>query len=373
MTARRAIRRALDRLSVGVQARAARRELAGRRPKPYGRVGRRVRRLSKTLVPQAAWEEVAVDEDLLAERRAAMGTVDLPLVLAGQVGRSGGTLMLRLFDSHPSCLVIPHELGQLLPSRPLPRDPNEAFVKLTPRMLWLWHRDGIRIGKSGRSGERQHTQPFGLDPNVLRRLFVDAVREDPPQTERDLLNRYFSAYFAAWTDGPSVDGRKWIIGFEPSAIEKSFRMTGFDANYPDGRVLVTIRDPWSWMVSAQAWGHRFKQREVAMNKWLRSTRAALERKAVRPGETLLVSFEDLLVRSEQTMRAVSDFLEIPFDDTLVTPTLNAQPADTNSSFRGVSGLSSAPADRRAKLDPQLDSWITGHAAATWDEARSVLS
>src|SRR5918996_410393 len=36
--------------------------------------------------------------------------VTQPLLLCSQVQRSGGTLLARLFDSHPSCFAHPHEL-----------------------------------------------------------------------------------------------------------------------------------------------------------------------------------------------------------------------------------------------------------------------
>lgn len=374
---KQAVRHALKKMSVLIEARAAQRELASLPSARYDQLARRLVVLGKRLAPEPLrGEGLPVDEELLAARLRVMQNVDLPFVLAGQVGRSGGTLMLRLFDAHPECLVIPHELGRMLPAKSLPRDPNEAFARLTPKFLGLWHRDGVKIGKPPLSAvEGQPPQPFHLQPTVLRRLFVEAMRNAPPANDRDVLNRYFSAYFAAWTDGPSPAGRSWIVGFEPGAIEKEGRMECFDTNYPDGRVLVTIRDPWSWMVSARAWNVRFEQRDVAMREWLRSTRAAIARKSSRPENTLLLSFEDLVLRTEDTMRRVSAFLSIAFNEVLLAPSLNGIPAESNSSFPddSTTALSAAPAvHRRTMLSPNDEQWITERAGAMWDEASALI-
>lgn len=376
---RRVSRRFLRSLSARLEGRAARKELEGSRPSRYDRLARRVHLVGKRLVPavkEPAWGDgIPVDEALVAARAENMLDVRLPLVLVGQVGRSGGTLLLRLFDGQPSCLVVPHELGSMLPGRPLSLDPEDDFARLTPNILVLWHRNGARIGKQSLSGEASRRQPFDLPPELLRRLFVEAVHRSPPATDRDVIDRYLTAYFAAWSAGPTPEGRRWVVGFEPSAIEKIGRMERFDANYPDGRVIATIRDPWSWMVSASAWSWRFAQPDVAMRKWLRSTRAALARKAERPEQTLLLSFDDLILDTEKAMRRVSDFLGIPFHDSLVNPSLNGADADSNSSFPGVNGqVSSAPVLERRKLLAQHEErWIERHARDVWEEARAVLA
>lgn len=376
----KAMHRALKRLSISVGARTARRELASLPPTPYDRVARRVLLLGKRIVPfqEASWDDgVPVDEVELAARLDAMQSLELPLVLAGQIGRSGGTLMLRLLDAHPACLVIPHELGRMLPVRSLPRDPDEAFARLTPNVLGVWHRGGVNIGKPSLSGQdRKHTRPFDLQPALFRRLFVEAMRRDPPSSDRDVLNRYFTAYFAAWTNGPDPSGRVWIVGFEPSAVEKDGRMECFDANYPDGRVLVTLRDPWSWMVSARLWSFRFEQREVAIRSWLRSTRAAIARTRLRPDDTLLLRFDDLVLRTDSVMQQISAFLDMPFDQVLLAPTLNGEGADSNSSFPGVgpTGLSASPAvERRKMLSTSEEQWVTQHAGALWEEALASIA
>ena len=80
--------------------------------------------------------------------------VDQPLVLITQAPRSGGTLLMRLFDGHPACHAIPHELSTLLPtSLPLPREADRAWKVLDHPMLETWFVGGLRAGKGQLSGD----------------------------------------------------------------------------------------------------------------------------------------------------------------------------------------------------------------------------
>ena len=69
-------------------------------------------------------------------RRDNVVPVREPLVLICQAQRSGGTLLARLFDSHPQCHAHPHELHigarrpHTWPDLPLHEEPEEWFEKL---------------------------------------------------------------------------------------------------------------------------------------------------------------------------------------------------------------------------------------------------
>jgi hypothetical protein len=46
----------------------------------------------------------------------------------------------------------------------------------------------------------------------------------------------------------------------------------------------------------------------------------------------IIRFEDLIVDTESVMRYLSDFLDIEFNDILLTPTFNRSPISANTSF-----------------------------------------
>jgi hypothetical protein len=47
----------------------------------------------------------------------------------------------------------------------------------------------------------------------------------------------------------------------------------------------------------------------------------------------IITFEDLVQRTESVMRYLADFLTIRFDDILLTPTFNKIPTKPNTSFK----------------------------------------
>jgi hypothetical protein len=47
----------------------------------------------------------------------------------------------------------------------------------------------------------------------------------------------------------------------------------------------------------------------------------------------IITFEDLVQRTDSVMRYLADFLKIRFDDILLTPTFNKIPVKPNTSFK----------------------------------------
>jgi hypothetical protein len=276
--------------------------------------------------------------------------VNQPLVLITQAPRSGGTLLMRLFDGHPECYAIPHELATLLPSAlPLPREAAAAWKALGHPMLPTWFTGGLRAGKGQLSDDRARYR-FLLPPLLQRRLFEHCFAERRPDSDRAVLDCYLTSYFNAWLDYRRAPSPKWVTGFEPSAILQPERLRCFGDLYPDGRLVSVVRDPAAWFVSAARRNARYRDRGVAVATWRTSVEAALRLREERPDGVAIVPFEALVGRTEQTMRALARFLEIDFGEELLAPTLNGQPTKANSSFPVErTGVIDAPLARRGEL------------------------
>jgi len=273
-----------------------------------------------------------------------------PLVLITQAPRSGGTLLMRLFDGHPECYAIPHELATLLPSGlPLPRDPEAAWKALDHPMLATWFTGGLRAGKGQLSDDRTRYR-FLLPPLLQRRLFEHSLAERRPDSDRGVLDCYLTSYFNAWLDYRGAPSPKWVTGFEPAAILQPERLQCFRTLYPDGRLVSVVRDPASWFVSAGRRNARYQDRGVAVATWRSSVETALRLREEQPARVAIVPFEALVGRTEETMRALARFLEIEFREELLAPTLNGQPTKANSSFPvEQTGVIEAPLARRDEL------------------------
>jgi Sulfotransferase family len=222
-----------------------------------------------------SWDEDQVEREyatLLSTLAYRLVPVTQPLVLITQAPRSGGTLLMRLFDGHPECYAVPHELATLLPSAlPLPRDPAKSWKTLDHPMLETWFVGGLRTGKGQLSEDRTRYR-FLLPPLLQRRLFDHYLGRRHPETDRGVLDAYLTSYFNAWLDYRGPTRPRWVTGFEPSAIVQPERLRCFRELYPDGRLISVVRDPASWVVSAARRNKRYQDRGVAMALWRDSVR-----------------------------------------------------------------------------------------------------
>jgi hypothetical protein len=311
------------------------------------------------------WDEAKALEEytmLLATLAYRVVPVDQPLVLITQAPRSGGTLLMRLFDGHPQCHAIPHELATLLPAAlPLPRDADGAWKHLDHPMHATWFTGGLRAGKGSLSDDRTRHR-FLIPPVLQRRLFEQRLAEKQPDSDRGVMDCYLTSYFNAWLDYRRPTEPRIVTGFEPSAIAQAQRLRCFHELYPDGRLVSVVRDPRSWIVSAARRNTRYQDRAVAIATWRDAVEAALALRGQRPDSVAIVPFEALVGRTEAAMRALAGFLGIDFTDDLLAPTLNAEPTKANSSFpveqAGVIGAPLArreqlPAEDAAEIDRQL--------------------
>jgi hypothetical protein len=268
-----------------------------------------------------------------SERERHLVAVDQPLVLISQLGRSGGTLLMRLFDGHPQCHAVPHELGTLFPGRrTLLGGVERAWAGLHDPNLARRFESGHRQVKKSLHGDKT-VYPFELPPALHRALFARCLARFPRPTERDVVDCYMTAYFNAWLNNANLAGdKRWITGFEPNAILNGPAMRRVADIYPEGRIVSVLRDPWSWFASARLWSERWRELSPALAEWKRAAEAALALLSARGDAMRLFRFNDLVGRTEATMRDLASWLAIDFDPVLLEPTFNGRPARANSSF-----------------------------------------
>lgn len=294
-----------------------------------------------------------------------------PLVLVSQVHRSGGTLLQRLLDGHPELHVLPHELGPLVPDRPVPLEREAAWDLLYDPKLPGRFRRGLRQQERELNSDESQAG-FLLPPLVHRSLYERIMKRGPGRSERVMLNGYLTAYFNGWLDyrGLRDPGKRWVVGFEPLLVDQPKRLESFWRIYPEGRLVAIVRDPASWYVSARRWAARFEQLDVALAIWRGST-VAVECQ-LDDERVLAVLFEDLVTHPEWTMRAVSSFLGISFTPDLLVPTVNGVPFGANSSFasEGAGTVNAASADRRDALADEERAVIEREVGELYERVRN---
>jgi Sulfotransferase family len=296
--------------------------------------------MPETDLAEAPWDRLGeLDEyRLLFEARLKhVVPVREPLVLISQIQRSGGTLLNQLLDGHPECHVHPPELkiGHPRKDNWPPLDPirPEAWFPT------LFHRRAVKhfVGGYGRGAGTAEADafPFLLLPRLQKAIFDACSTEKRVESERDVLDCYFTSYFNAWLDNHNLYNgpKKVVTGFTPRLATDPTNLELFFAAYPDGTLVSIVRDPAAWYASASRWRPQYYEDvAVALGLWRQSAEATIA-SAERFGERVAVlTYEELIGDTEATMSRFADRIGITMSQILLQPTFNRQPIRANSSI-----------------------------------------
>ena len=324
----------------------------------------------------AAVDGRAANMQSIAKRlKLSHQALNCPLILVSQVERSGGSLMAQLFDGHPELLAHPHELKIGYPNKRIwpptdRRDADEQFRILFELSNIEFFETGYAKGKHDPDSKN-----FFLVPHVQREVFKEALKKANGATTRDVLDAYFTSYFNAWLNMRSrIEQAKFITGFVPMLAADKGNMDEFWRAYPDGYLISVIRSPLSWHPSfVKLKGKktpRYANVEVTAARWNESTEAMFRERERNKDRVIVLSFDDLVKKTEATMHLVCHRMGLAFHPSLVSPTFNWEPIASNSVF-GVTKpgvVTSAPADRELLLSDKERDYLVAHCMPLYNKA-----
>jgi hypothetical protein len=264
--------------------------------------------------------------------------IDAPLALVSQISRSGGSLLAQLFDGHPQVYAHPWEIRIWHPNKwdwpALDPDAsaNEWLETLSdPKWAKIAEEGFAKAGRNPFAKTERH--PFTFSDETQRALFLELVASRPVTRSRDVLDCWFTSFFACWLNRERTGREVSITGFMPRVATSRESLDRFAADYPDGALISILRDPRSWYASSRV-VHFHKQEAIgdAVEEWLEWGRRLEELLDASPVPTLGVPFDDLVLEPEPTMRRVADFVGVEFDPVLLRPTYAGRPVLPNSSF-----------------------------------------
>lgn len=296
----------------------------------------------------ASWRDA---ERVFRAIRENVVHVQQPLALVAQLQRSGGTLLNTLLDGHPQVHSHPYELMIGYPTK---HDWPALDLTAGPD-AWLEHLDEGWIAALFAGGYSKSTVdatsypslPFTIAPSFVERLFRVLCGERPPRTQRQVIDCYLTALFNAWLDcqGLREPDKLWVTGFGPRLSWGQSRRRFF-LDYPDGRLIMSHRDPRAWYASASGHESRYAELAPALALWRQGAEEVLAATAEAPGSVFVVTFEALIESPEATMRALASWLGLEWHPVLVQPTFNRLPTFANSSY----GLPAGTGIRPESLD-----------------------
>jgi hypothetical protein len=284
--------------------------------------------------------------------------IDQPLVLVSEIQRSGGSLMGQLFDGHPELFAHPGEIQigggadkLAWPELDLQAKPETWLAQLHEPHTDTYIKHGFQ--KPGQNKfAADESFPFRFDKKLQKRIFLDAVGRGAT-TQRQVLNAYFTSYFAALGDHAASGREKFVAGFTPRVNMVEKHRAGFFRDYPDGRMISLVRDPRSWWASTKSHNpERKRELGEALALWQASSAAVGELMRDRAGSFLPLIFEAIVGNPEPEMRKVARFLGIEFHPALLEPTYLGTPVLPNSTFQVKNkGIDKGAGARHAHLEP----------------------
>jgi hypothetical protein len=305
----------------------------------FGNIGRRTGDLTNSLSgknwPQEFRQSKINLEALYQGCVEHIRPVTCPLVLISQVQRSGGTLLSQLFDGHGELHAHPHELKIGYPTKytwpkiDLSDNPSSWLETLFEYSVLSHFKKGYKKEK-----KRDDAFLFLFLPSVQREIFLDYVDSIDSLTLRDVFDGYMTSYFGAWLNNQNSYGKKrFITAFTARLAMTRDNMESFFKIYPDGRLISIVRDPKNWYPSAIR--HKpsvCRGIRDGMDLWKKNAQAMLRNKERYGDRVCIVTFEDLISKTESVMHYLAKFLEIKFDNILLEPTFNKYPIRANTSF-----------------------------------------
>jgi hypothetical protein len=267
---------------------------------------------------------------------AHVSPINSSLVLISQIQRSGGSLLSQLFDGHPEVHAHPHELKignpkkYIWPQIDLGDSPERWFEILFEDIVVRHLRHGYK-----KMEKYEDTFLFIFLPSLQKEIFFKYLNSFKANTLRDVFDAYMTSYFGAWVNNQNIFGQKKVItAFTPRLANMPENMKSYFDIYPDGKLISVIRDPKNWFPSAVRHNlDKYGDIRQALSQWNESAQSMLWNKARYGDRVCIISFDDLVMRTEAVMRYLSDFLNIQFDDILLTPTFNKIPIKPNTSFK----------------------------------------
>lgn len=276
-----------------------------------------------------------------------------PLILISQIQRSGGTLLSQLFDGHSKCLVYPGELGIGNPKWIWPCiDLNNSLFSIFKKLIDKYTVKYVLKGytKQTSVGEKIVTNfPFNFDLTTNCNLFLEYIDNIESPTVRDIFNSYFYSYFKTLCG--SADVSKTVIGFIPrlSLINKS--VEDFFKVYPDGKMISILREPVGWYASMSMHASSFAKNGNLFKIYIDNINSMVINEELYNNRVIVIGFQNLINNTEQIMRNLCNFINIDFEEILLTPTFNKMEIEADSNFIECikTGIVKEVLNRRDKL------------------------
>jgi len=264
--------------------------------------------------------------------------------------RSGTTLINHLLDGHSDLKVFPVEnciFRDTLVYQRLPFPRQRSMIRLLDLIRQEKVNEAIDyilaheklalpliqdIVLSGSTGDQKISTEFNpeLFYNEIKTSITQLSTYPEDEIIKGLFDAYQSAYYTAIGHPSENEGDVFVNKCPEAGLLVDYYLN----HLPDSRIIHIVRDPRAVIASFKAklpkhLYHPFFRILPQINLLKQSL--AFGRHHDNKSRVMVVRYEDLVTKPEVIMRKVADFIDIPFEQTLIEPTFLGKPWKSNSS------------------------------------------
>lgn len=309
----------------------------------------------ETLRTAVAWRYYKYATPVLAalyRNSAAPDTVDRLLArqtcVILQNGRSGGTLLLRLFDNHPSLNVRPYHYMWLKGNRSHEDWYDDDDIgRLGTSVAALWRRVVYdarlyryrRFGFAKRWGKSAETGVIHIDIDCLayflsfRKALKSLGASSPPYTASHVLTAELTGFFASWKNYTNRTDPKAANIIHVTTNNYAHVGRKLLSSLDQGKIITILRDPSSWVASylkAARAEDSFDETVSMYERYLEDVAIFLSQ--ADPEKVIFVEFSSLVENPQEVMERLCAFLNVAPKESLLCPTTNGVETTPNTSF-----------------------------------------
>jgi hypothetical protein len=204
---------------------------------------------------------------------------------------------------------------------------------------------------------------FIFDFAFFRKVFLNLEKTNIDGQQRLTLDNFFTAYFNAYLNcnhSNFYDQYKFIAASVPGLTLFKASIQNFVKDYPDGKILVMIRQPLIWWNSA-----RFHSKGLKV-KGLERYKSSLENTiwACRryPSNVFVVSFDQLVQNTKRSVEIICDHAGIKFYEVATYPSNFPSYGKDNSTFghKNTKVVIKDKIKRQVKIPKDEEAWINSN-------------
>jgi hypothetical protein len=242
---------------------------------------------------------------LIFKRNEEIINYDYPLLVVSGLQRSGTTMVTQLLRNHPQILSYYAELHIGRPNKyhwPHLVDAKnslERFKLLIPRNL---AQKFLNVNSH---------ENFMFDFARFKKIFLLLDENNNNGNQREILNHFFTAYFNAYLNcnhSNYYDKYKYIVASIPGLTLFESSIDNFVKDYPDGKIIVMVRDPLIWWNSARRHSDNLKIK--GLKRYELSLNNTMELYDRHPDKIIVVSYDQLIKNSEESIKLILNSLQL---------------------------------------------------------------